>query len=146
MAMKCNICGREFKNERALNIHLGRMHGSKKKKDTGPTKSSDTSNPKAVGGKFICPVCGRSFGMAMHLARHMTAIHGKTLRKRAKTTAKSKAVRKRTRKLASTTTSKLPKGLRISSLSVDELLAAKKAIDNQLKSIVQKIRAIKIGK
>ena len=145
MAIKCNICGKEFKNERALNIHLGRMHGSKKK-GTGLTKSSDTSNLKAVGGKFICPICGRSFGMAMHLARHMTAIHGKTLRKRAKTTAKTKVVRKRARRLASTTAPKLPKGLRISSLSVDELLAAKKAIDNQLKSIAQKIRAIKIGK
>ena len=146
MAMKCNICGKEFKNERALNIHIGRMHRSKKKKGTSLTKSSDTSNLKAVGGKFICPICGRSFGMAMHLARHMTAIHGKTSRKRAKTTGKTKVVRKRARRLASTTALKLPKGLRISSLSVDELLAAKKAIDNQLRSIAQKIRAIKIGK
>ena len=145
MVMKCNICGKEFKNERALNIHLGRMHGGKKK-GAGPTKSSDTDNLKAVGGKFICPVCGRSFGMAMHLARHMTAIHGKTLKKRTKTTAKTKAVRKRIRKSASTTAPKLLKGLQISSLSVDELLAAKKAIDNQLKIIAQKIRSIKIGK
>jgi len=146
MAVKCNICGKEFKSERALNIHVGRMHQSSTKKKSTQTKFSRLNSLSTSGGKFICPVCGRSFGMAMHLARHMKAIHGKKLRKRVKTVAKTKSIRKRTRRPAPITAPKLPKSFRINSLSIDELLAAKRAIDNRLKSIVQKIRAIKIGR
>ena len=68
MAVKCEICGKEFKNERALNIHMGRSHGGKVKGNASDpkksTKAGKATRSGGSGGQFVCPVCGRSFGMA----------------------------------------------------------------------------------
>ena len=73
--LKCEQCGREFKNELALKIHIGRQHGSKAKakkaaKKAQPTKASPLAST-------TCRLCGRSFGMPAYLARHMAACHGR---------------------------------------------------------------------
>ncbi len=149
MAVKCEICGKEFKNERALNIHMGRSHGGKVKGNASDpkksTKAGKATRAGGSGGQFVCPVCGRSFGMAMHLARHMKATHGKKLRRKVKKTTKTKVAAKRTR-LVSTATTGLPKRFKVDALTIDELLAVKKVVDNRLKNIVQKVKAIKFGK
>ena len=123
---KCEKCDREFKNERALKVHVGMVHGSKRK----AKKKAPRASRK---GKFTCKVCGRSFKMAMHLARHMTAAHGK---KRRKTVKKARRVVR--------AAADVPRGLNVDALSIDQLLAVKKAVDARLNSIAQKMRQLKL--
>ena len=123
---KCEKCGREFKNDRALKVHIGMAHKDKRK---SKKKAARTLRK----GKFVCKVCGRSFRMAMHLARHMTAAHGKKRRKAVKKTRRVVRV-----------TAGVPRGLKVNTLSIDQLLAVKKAVDAQLNSIARKMRQVKL--
>ncbi len=129
---KCEKCGREFKNDRALKVHIGMAHGSKRK-----SKVKAARAPRK--GKFVCKVCGRSFKMAMHLARHMTSAHGKKRRKAVKKARRVVSGRKVVR-----ITAGVPKGLKVDALSIDQLLAVKKAVDARLSSIAQKMRYLKL--
>ncbi len=126
---KCEKCGREFKNERALKVHIGMAHKDKRK---GKKKA-----PRA--GKFACKVCGRSFGMAMHLARHVTAAHG-TKRRQAVTKVRRYVRGQR----ALGATAGVPGGLNVDALSIDQLLDVKKAVDARLNNIAQKMRQLKL--
>jgi len=131
---KCEICGREFKNDRALKVHIGMAHGSKRK---GKKKTSRASSRI---GKFTCDVCGRSFKMAMHLARHVAAAHGI---KRRKAVRKTRSVVRGQRALIAT--AGVPRGLNVDALSIDQLLAVKRAVDARLNGIAQKMRQQKLG-
>ncbi|MDY7010176.1 MAG: C2H2-type zinc finger protein [Planctomycetota bacterium] len=131
---KCDKCGREFKNDRALKVHIGMAHGSKRK---GKKKTQRASSRI---GKFTCDICGRSFKMAMHLARHVKAAHGIKPRKVGRKTRGG--VRGRG---AVGAPAGVPKGLNVDALSIDELLAVKKAVDTRLSGIAQKMRQLKLG-
>lgn len=130
---KCDKCDREFKNDRALKVHIGMAHGDKRK---GKKKTSRASSRV---GKFACDTCGRSFRMAMHLARHVTAAHG---------TKPRKAVRKTRSPVRSqralSATSGIQGSLDVEALSIDQLLAVKKAVDARLNGIAQKMRQLKL--
>ncbi len=121
-AFKCEKCDREFKNDRALKVHVGMAHKDKRK---GKKKA-----PRA--GKFVCKVCGRSFGMAMHLARHVTAAHGTKHRREVRG------------KKAFGAAAGVPRGLDVGALSIDQLLDVKKAVDARLIGIAQKMRYLKL--
>ena len=127
---KCEKCGREFKSDRALKVHIGMAHGSKSKTRRKSKKKAARTPRK---GKFVCKVCGRSFKMAMHLARHMTAAHGKKRRKAVKKTRRVVRV-----------TAGVPRGLKVDTLSIDQLLAVKKAVDTRLSGIARKMRQVKL--
>ena len=142
---KCKKCDKKFGSERALKIHIGMAHGGKKKvrrkakKKAGRPKAAKARR-KGRKGKFVCKVCGRSFKMAMHLARHMTAAHGKTKRRKViKKARRRRAVgRPRAAKAAA------PAGVKVSALSIDQLLAIKGAVDARLKGLARKMRLAKI--
>ncbi|MCD4698974.1 MAG: C2H2-type zinc finger protein, partial [Phycisphaerae bacterium] len=90
-------------------------------------------------GKFTCDVCGRSFKMAMHLARHVAAAHGT---KRRKVVRKTRSVVRGQRALIAT--AGVPGGMDVDTLSIDQILAVKKAVDARLNSIAQKMRQLKL--
>ena len=127
--LTCEKCGREFKNDRALKVHVGMAHKDKRR---GKKKA-----PRA--GKLSCEVCGRSFGMAMHLARHVTAAHGTKHRK-----AGGKVRRYVRGQRAFGAAAGVPGGLNVDALSIDQLLDVKKAVDARLGSIAQKMRYLKL--
>ena len=121
--MKCEHCGKQFGSEHGLNIHVGRQHGSKAKAKHG--------RKKAVA-RVTCDVCGRMFRLPLHLGRHMSAAHGTGGKK----TARRAGGRGRTR---------MPAGLHVSGLTIDQLLSLKSAVDGRLAEIGQKIRQAKVG-
>lgn len=129
--VKCEKCGKEFQNERGLRVHMGIAHSSKPKAKRKVGKGK---------GKYTCRICGRSFKMAMHLARHMSVTHGKKAQKKVKKTQR-RVVRKR--KTAAVTVG-VPRGINVNALSIDQLLAMKKAVDGRLIIIARKMRQIKL--
>ena len=69
--VKCEKCGKEFKSDFGLKIHVGRQHGSKPK----ARKAGKKAKRAKATVKIKCNICGRSFGMPAHLARHTAASH-----------------------------------------------------------------------
>ena len=149
--MKCETCGKEFKNDRALKVHNGMVHAAKPAGvDLKPAKKSKgKTRARKMGGKaaFVCDICGKTFGMAAHLARHMIS-H----RKVAKTEiAKPRKARKTTKlgrrqaaagvAAAAVTSS----GIDVRTMTVDQLLALKSEVDVRLANIVKQMRAAKVA-
>ena len=70
---KCEQCGRVFKNDLALKIHIGRRHSTTAKAKKAGKKAQPAK--ASLLASTTCSLCGRSFGMPIHLARHMAAAH-----------------------------------------------------------------------
>jgi uncharacterized C2H2 Zn-finger protein len=124
--MKCEQCGKEFKSEQGLKIHVGRQHGNKPKVKRGRRKTTPT-------GGVTCDVCGRTFRLPLHLGRHVSVAHGTGGKKKT-----ARRLRRRGRR-------RMPAGLDVSGLTVDQLLSLKSAVDGRLAQIVQKLRKAKVG-
>ena len=132
---QCEKCGREFRTDHALKIHVGRTHGAGKagKKAKGARKA----------GKLACPDCGRTFGLAMHLARHQSAAHGS-----AAVSLKGKPGRKPGRRLGRKPGPK--PGLKaaarspLAQLTIDDLLTLRAQIDARLADIGRQMRQANI--
>ena len=126
--VKCEQCGREFKNDLALKIHVGRLHSSKPKAKNGRKKA-------APAGGTTCKICGRSFKLPLHLGRHMAASHKKVKRaKRARGVVAPRAPR----------TARTGLGVDVSTLTVDQLLGLKTAVDARLSEIVRRMRQARV--
>ena len=133
--MKCTQCGREFKNDLALKIHIGRLHGSKAK-----AKQAEASAKAAM----TCSICGRSFGMPAHLARHVAATHGRG--KKARPAARRAPVRAIGRALVRAARKpSIAAGARVLALTIDQLVDLKNAVDARLSAIAQQLRKANIG-
>jgi len=126
--VKCEQCDREFKNDLALKIHVGRLHSSKPKAKRGRKKS-------APAGGITCKICGRSFKLPLHLGRHMSVAH--------RTGGKRKIAR-RVRMSRGSGGARMPAGLDVSGLTVEQLLSLKTAVDARLAEIVGKMRKAKV--
>ncbi len=126
MAVKCEKCGKECKNDLALKIHTGIMHAD------GRTAKVKAARKPGRKGKFICPKCRRSFKMNMHLARHLSASHGLTGRKA------------RTVRMPKTTPAIREAGVDVRTMSVDTLIALKRQIDARLSGIAEQMRQAKV--
>jgi len=126
--VKCEQCDREFKNDLALKIHVGRLHSSKPKAKRGRRKA-------APAGGITCKICGRSFKLPLHLGRHMAASHKKA--KRAKRARRVVAPRARRTPRADT-------GVDVTTLTVDQLLGLKTAVDARLTEIVRRMRQARV--
>ena len=120
----CEQCGKELKNDLALKIHVGRMHKSKPQAKRGRKKA-------APAGGTTCKICGRSFKLPLHLGRHMAASHKKA--KRAKRARRVVAPRARRTPRADT-------GVDVTTLTVDQLLGLKTAVDVRLAAILRRMR------
>jgi hypothetical protein len=122
---KCDVCGREFQSGFGLKIHVGRLHKSK-------------GRPAKAGGRgsTTCPICGRKFSMPMHLGRHMTFSHPAARKTKA---PRRVAVGRGPRK------PKAAAGADVASLSIEQLIGLKRALDARLVEIAGKIRAARIG-
>ena len=127
--LKCEKCGKEFKNDLALRIHVGKQHGKQGKAKTARKKAR-----RSAKGAFVCETCGRRFRLAAHLGRHAAAAHGKA--KKARKVGKSGG--------QPVVPRGAPAGPDVRSLSVDQLLALKKQVDDRLRDIVRRMRAARI--
>ena len=133
--VKCKKCGKEFGSEHGLKVHVGREHGSKPKAKRGRKKA-----PQAAG--TICKICGRSFKLPLHLGRHMAASHGKAGKARKG---------KRSRRMAAARAPRAVRaprgglGVDVSSLTVDQLLGLKTAIDARLSDIARRMKQARVG-
>lgn len=128
--VKCEQCGREFNGEHALKIHVGRLHKSKSKAKRG--------RKTARAGKTTCAICGRTFKMPLHLGRHMAATHGKA--------RKARKV-KQARRVVARRVPRAPRGglgADVSSLTVDQLLGLKTAIDARLADIARRMKQARV--
>jgi uncharacterized C2H2 Zn-finger protein len=132
--LKCPQCGREFKNDLALKIHIGRQHGSKAK--VKPRKKSRARKARAAAkGAVKCKICGRSFKLPMHLGRHMTFAHASA--RKGKKPGRTQVRRGRPPRARV--------GVDIPSLSVDQLISLKVAVDARLAAIARRMRQAKVG-
>jgi hypothetical protein len=123
--VKCEQCDREFKNDLALKIHVGRLHSSKPKAKRGRKKA-------APAGGITCKICGRSFKLPLHLGRHVSVAH------------RTGGKRKIARRLRRRGRRRMPAGLDVSGLTVEQLLSLKTAVDGRLGQIVQKLHEAKV--
>lgn len=130
--VKCDLCGKEFKNDLAVKIHKGLAHGKRKARVGRKAKvSKPAAAAPASKSAVTCDICGRSFKMAAHLARHKAASH-----KTAARTPTRKVVRRRTAvKVAAPRV-----GVDVAALSVDKLIALKTEVDARLAEIVAMMR------
>ena len=152
--LKCETCGREFKSDRALKVHIGMAHAVKPNGiDLKPAKKKKRKTKvKKVGGKatFACELCGKTFGMAAHLARHMighrNAAKAETAKPRkARKTAKSaKPARRQAAAVAAPVTA-ASSGIDVRALTVDQLLSLKSDVDARLADIVKQMRAANVA-
>lgn len=115
-SVKCPQCGKEFRSEQALKIHVGRMHGAKRK-----------GKKRATRAAVNCEICGRPFRMSMHLARHMKAAHAGV----AAPAVSGKAAAVFT-------------GIDVASLTIEQMLQLKRAVDGRLQEIGRLLRQAKI--
>ena len=129
--VKCEKCGKEFGSEHGLKIHVGREHGSKPKAKRGRKKA-------APAGGTTCKICGRSFKLPLHLGRHMAASHGKAGKaKRARRVVAARAPR----------AVRAPRGglgVDVGSLTIDQLIGLKTAVDARLSEIVRRMRQARV--
>ena len=125
---KCEQCDREFKNEQGLKIHVGRQHSSKPKVKRGRKKA-------APAGGITCKICGRSFKLPLHLGRHVSVAHR---------TGGKKTTARRVRVSRGSGGARMPAGLDVSGLTVEQLLGLKTAVDARLAEIVGKMRKAKV--
>ena len=139
---KCEQCGREFMNDLALKIHVGRQHGSKAKpkaaRKRGRKRAKATAAPK---GATTCMICGRSFKLPLHLGRHMAASHNKAKRGRP-------ARRIAARRIGARRGPGRPKavvGVNVRNMPVDQLLSLKMAVDARLTEIARRMRQARVG-
>ena len=116
---KCKKCGKSFKSEQALKIHVGLMHSAKKRKKRRAAKRVKAAKRSGV----TCQVCGRRFKLPLHLGRHMAAAHGKAGKRGAGPGRR-----------------KMVAGLNVSSLTIDQLLDLKRAMDDRLKAVARRMR------
>jgi hypothetical protein len=123
--VKCEKCGKEFGGEHALKVHVGKVHGSGKKKVARRARKARRTGGRRRG--LVCETCGRRFALAMHLARHRTAAHGKAGRRGGGRRAGR----------AST-------GVAVESLSVEQLLNLKSQVDDRLRQIAHQMRSAKV--
>ena len=133
--MKCKLCGREFKNDFALKIHIGRLHGSKSK------AAKARAVKPAAKAAMTCSICGRSFGMPAHLARHVSASHARGRRNVPPGNARPAARHAPARAVRGPSASA---GARVLALTVDQLVDLKNALDARLAAIAQQLRKAKI--
>jgi len=133
--VKCPTCEKEFESEHALKIHIGRQHGkgTAQKKARKKPAGRARAVPAAEKGKLICPDCGRSFRLPMHLARHRSVAHGS--RRQGKKVAATRGRPKTARRPVAP-----PPGVNVNSLTVDQLIALKKAVESRLADIVRRMR------
>jgi len=133
--VKCPTCEKEFESDRALKIHIGRQHGkgTAQKKARKKPAGRARAVPAAEKGKLVCSDCGRSFRLPMHLARHRSAAHGS--RRQTKKVAAGRARPKKAPPAAAP-----PTGVNVNSLTVDQLIALKKAVETRLADIVRRMR------
>ena len=133
--VKCEQCGKEFKNDLAMKIHVGRQHGGKAKVKAAARKATPA-------GETTCSICGRTFALPLHLGRHVAATHGKAKAakpaKRAKRAVRAVAVPAPAEALASISAE-------VRSLSIDQLIGLKSAVDARLAEIVRFIRQAKVS-
>jgi hypothetical protein len=129
MSVICEKCGKEFKHEMALKIHMGRAH------KVAATKSAAAPAPR---GEMTCAICGRSFHLAAHLGRHMAAAHKKG--------KSAKRGRRMVRAAAPAAPARQSRGISVdvTDLTVDQLLALKSAVDIRLGAIVRRMRQAKV--
>jgi hypothetical protein len=124
--VKCEQCDREFKNDLALKIHVGRLHSRKPKAKRGRKRAS-------VG--VTCKICGRSFKLPLHLGRHMAASHKKVKRaKRARRVVAPRAPR----------TPRVGTSMDVNNLTVEQLLGLRTAVDARLAAIVRRMRQARL--
>jgi hypothetical protein len=133
----CDQCNREFKNDLALKIHVGRQH-----KSAGAAASPKKAPKPAKAGKgsLVCEVCDRRFRLPAHLARHKAAAHGMS-RKAPKAARARKARRPALRKAAAAAPAAGPD---VQALTVDQLIALKQQVDSRLVDIARQMRAAKV--
>jgi uncharacterized C2H2 Zn-finger protein len=128
---QCEKCGREFKTEHALKIHVGRTHGAGKAKKAKAARKA---------GKLACPECGRTFGLAMHLARHRSAAHGAGLRGKPGRKPGRRLGRKPGPKPGRKAAARSP----LAQLTIDDLLTLRSQIDARLADIARQMRQANI--
>jgi len=134
---KCEQCGKDFKNELALKIHVGRQHKKAKK------AAAKAAAPAKAGGNR-CGVCGRVFNLPAHLARHMSASHG---RGRKAGRPGRPAGRKPRGRVAAVRSPAAEAAIApsVRALTVDQLLILKRQIDARLADIARQMRAAKVS-
>jgi hypothetical protein len=136
--VQCAQCGREFKNDLAMKIHVGRLHG-------GMAKAAPAAKKAASAGKTTCDICGRTFALPLHLGRHVAATHRKGK------SVKVAAPAKRAKRAARAVAPPAPAGIvgvaeaEVRTLSVDQLIALKEAVDARLAEIVRYMRQAKVN-
>lgn len=142
----CNQCGRQFKSNLALRIHLGKSHAGKALAAKAPAAKApaEKAEKAAPAGGNTCSVCGRSFALAMHLGRHMKMSHGAGAAKRPvgrPRKAKGRVGRPRKQQAAPTETAI---SQAVAELSVDQLLQVKAAVDARLDTITKLLRQVSL--
>lgn len=141
---QCEKCGKDFSSDHALKVHVGIAHGVKKGKGGRPRKV----HAPAAGG-LTCPDCGRSFAMSMHLARHRAASHGvRAVKpgKRGKVGRPPGKVGRPPGKVGRPVGKPAKAGLAVQlvSLSIDQLLSLRDAVQVRLADIARQIRKANI--
>jgi uncharacterized C2H2 Zn-finger protein len=73
-AFTCPECGSTYKSERALRIHMTRIHGMRPDgTPIGAQRNGVLARKPAVGP---CPECGKPFREGQALALHRSNVHG----------------------------------------------------------------------
>jgi uncharacterized C2H2 Zn-finger protein len=138
--VQCAQCGKEFKNDLAMKIHVGRQHGSKAK---AKAKTKSASKKVAPAGNTTCDICGRTFALPLHLGRHVAATHGKG--KAPKAAKPAKRGRRAARAVAAPARIVGAADAEVRTLTVDQLIALKEAVDGRLAEIVRFMRQAKVN-
>jgi uncharacterized C2H2 Zn-finger protein len=137
---RCEQCGREFKNDLALKIHVGKQHGKGRKQRTMARELADrpaNAVKTDLARRFTCKKCGRTFSLAMHLGRHMSLAHLKApTAKKARKASKRSKPRLRVPVAAD--------GPDIAFLDIDQLLLLKQQVDARLHDVARQLRLVKV--
>ncbi len=134
---KCDECGKDFKNDLALKIHVGRQH-----KKGGKTARKAAAAAPAQAGGITCRICGRAFNLPAHLARHLSAAHAK--KKKAGRPGRRPA-RKATGRTVRASSAEAAIAPSVRALTVDQLLILKRQVDARLADIARQMRAAKVS-
>jgi len=144
--LKCETCGREFKSDRALKVHIGMAHAEKPAGiDLKPAKKKK-GKAKVAKKAWTCDVCGKTFGMAAHLARHQSA-HREVAKPeiaKPRKARKAKPGRRQSSAIVAPVAA-ASSGIDVRALTVDQLLSLKSDVDARLADIVKQMRAAKVA-